>query len=373
MKKFLRRFFLFMLPFDLVGLIYVCFLGIGYYVGEFCNIDTIIHKQSEDHSIIYGTGYNGQGKYYKLSSANYYQADIIAFGTSRVMQFKSDYFIDEFYNCGGIVGENYDEYLNCLKNLNYKPKMIILGLDEWVFNPAWNSSCNTYTDYIAIEMVDRSKIVMLTDMIRDYTRGEWKISEINNYEMNYGFNGRIRDNGYLWDGSYYYGYTYREPECQNDYMFADTIERIEENRSRFEWGDRVDDETVTFLEELLKYCKENNIYVIGFAPPFAPSVYDKMIKSGHYEYMLEIDPICEELFAKYGCEYYSYMDGTLLGVDDTYFVDGFHGGEVVYGYIVQDMIAKGSDICKNVNEEKLTSLIRERYSSLSFEDLMHGN
>lgn len=371
MKKFLRQFFVFIIPFSVIGFIYIFFWGVGYYIGEFRNVDIIIQKQRDNHSVLYGTGYNPQTIYYKLENANFYQAEVITLGTSRVMQFKADYFEDKFYNCGGAVGGNFDEYLNFVRNLQYKPETIILGIDEWIFNSEWNCSCTAYPEYVPIELTERNMLVMVTKIIRDFMEGSWRLSEVDNYAMNYGFNGCIRDNGYLWDGSYYEGNIYRSPEYQDDYRFVDTYARIDENRSRFEWGEHIDSETVILLEELLKYCKENDINVIGFAPPFAPSVYNKMINSEHYGYIHEITPACEELFAKYDFEYYSYMDGMALGMDDTYFLDGFHGSEVVYGRIIQDMIAEGSDIGKYVNKEKLNGLIKERYSSFLLQEFIH--
>lgn len=371
MKRFLRQFIIFILPFSVIGIAYIFFWCIGYYIGEFRDVDLIIQKQRDDHSVLYGTGYNPQTIYYKLENANFYQAEVITLGTSRVMQFKSDYFEDKFYNCGGAVGGNFDEYLNFVKNLKYKPKIIILGMDEWIFNSEWNHSCTAYQDYAPIELTERNTLVMLTKIIEDFIQGSWRLAEIDNYAMNYGFNGRIRDNGYLWDGSYYEGNIYRGAEYQDNYRFVDTYSRIDENRSRFEWGDHIDNKTVRLLENLLKFCKDNDIKVIGFAPPFAPSVYDKMMESGQYGYIHEISPVCEEVFAKYDFEYYSYMDGMILGMDDTYFLDGFHGSEVVYGCVIQDMIAEGSGISKYVNEEKLNKLIEERYSPFLLQELIH--
>ena len=67
------------------------------------------------------------------------------------MQFKDVFFEKSFFNCGGAVAGNYNEYENFLKNLEYKPECILLGLDTWVFNDAWNQSCGDYSSFEKIE------------------------------------------------------------------------------------------------------------------------------------------------------------------------------------------------------------------------------
>lgn len=354
MKKFLYRFLLFLIPFYIIGFTIILCGVAGYKTGELCEFDDLIGKQRANHSVLIGMGYNEQTPYYKLKNANYYQADVIALGTSRVMQFKFDYFSEGFYNCGGAVSQNYDEYLNFLKNLNYQPKLIILGLDEWIFNDAWNQYCAEYSEFQAITLNDRNKWSIIWEMIKDLISNKWNFSQIDNYSENYGFNGRIKENGFCWDGSYYYGATYRNPELQKDYMFADTFDRINFGRYRFEWGGHADNQRAfEQLENFLAYCKNNDIIVIGFTPPYAPSVYDKMMQSGNYGYLAEITPMCEMIFKSFDYEYYDYMDSTLLGLDDTYFVDGFHGNDVVYANIIDDILKQGSYLGSYINKEKL--------------------
>lgn len=128
MKRFLRNFFIFIIPFLCLGIASAPFVYVGFETGEISSFDRLIQDQRLDKSIYIGMGYNEQTGYYKLQNANYYQADVVALGTSRVMQFKSDYFSESFYNCGGAVAGNYDEYINFLRNLDYKPKAVIVGL-----------------------------------------------------------------------------------------------------------------------------------------------------------------------------------------------------------------------------------------------------
>ena len=89
-----------------------------------------------------------------------------------------------------------------------------------MFNDVWNQNCVRYEDYNQIEMLYRNRVSIVRDMINDYVNQRWNFHNIVNCTMNFGFNGRIRDCGFQWDGSYYYGDVYREPESQKDYTFS---------------------------------------------------------------------------------------------------------------------------------------------------------
>lgn len=359
---------MFLLPAFILILGVLPFYLAALYCGEFTEIDDIIEKQRENHNLLIGMGYNEQIEYYKMVNANYYQADIIALGTSRVMQFRGDFFQTNFYNCGGAVDGNYNQYINFLKNLNYKPSCILLGIDAWVFNNAWNQSCKDYREHIEIKKMYRSKGAMIKNIIRDWSESKWTFDNLDDYPENIGFNGRIKDMGFMYDGSYYYGSYYRTPEKQEDYLFADTLLRIKNGVRRFEWGDHIDQDTIDQLENLLLYCLRNDINVIGIVTPFAPKIYETMEKSGNYEYFTEIEPVCETLFDKYKYEFYNYIDVSFLNVTDDCFIDGFHGSEIVYGYMLIDMIENGSEVGKYINIKDMNYLVENAYDGKTLYD-----
>ena len=237
-----------------------------------------------------------------------------------------------------------------------------------MFNDAWNQTCGDYSEFIEITEVNRSKGAMLKSIIRDWIDGRWSFSSLNNYQDNIGFNGRIRDAGFMYDGSYYYGYIYRNPEEQEDYLFANTLTRIENGNARFEWGDEVDSDTLIQLSNLLSYCKDNNIKVIGFVAPFAPTIYEAMIDSDNYGYITEIEPVCQKIFDEYGFEFYNYIDVSNLNITDDYFIDGFHGSEIVYGYMLEDMISKESDVVEYIDINTTSSLLENAFDGRTFYD-----
>lgn len=362
MKRFIRKLMLFLLPIVIVILL---FCQVAYNSGEIKDIDENIDSQRKNHNVLIGLGYNEDTSYYKLSNANYYKADVIALGTSRVMQFKTTCFNNSFYNCGGAVGGDYNQYINFLKNMDYTPKCILFSADWCFFNGTSNGS-GDYTEYKEINKTQRSKSKIIKSIISDFAHGKWTLRDLYNYPNNIGYNGRVKGAGYMYDGSYYYGNIYREPEKQNDYLFKNTLYRISNGVNKFEWGEHIDSNIIVQLDDFLSYCSENGIYAIGIAGPFAPTVYGAMMDSGKYGYIAEIEPACKELCDKYNFEFYNYMDPSVLNLTDYYFIDGFHGSEVSYAYILKDMVSRGSIISDYVDINKIDLLIENAYDGRTF-------
>ena len=368
MARFLKNILIFLIPIWLIIISLLSIFFIAKSTGELDSIENNSVIQRNNRNCIIGLGYNEQTSYYKLLNANKIKAPIISLGTSRVMQFKEFFFSTDFYNCGGAVNGNYHEYINFLKNLDYKPETIIIGLDAWVFNNAWNYSCDSYEDFSQVKETERGTLPLLKSILIDAVKRKWTLKDLQNYPYNIGFNGRVKDAGFMIDGSYYYGYIYRNPAASEDYEFIDTLDRISKGNNRFEWGEHIDEDTINQLSDLLNYCQNEKIHVIGFLAPFAPSIYEAMDNNTNYNYISEIAPACSYLFNNYGYEFYDYLDSKCLNVTDDYFVDGFHGSEVVYSLLLKDMNNNGSIVQNYIDIDRINDLIDNSYSPLVFED-----
>lgn len=362
LKKFVLKLYLFFTPF-IIFIVSVC--AVARFTDEIGKYDVLIKSQREQHEALLGLAYNQPMAYYKKTNANYYQKEVIALGTSRVMQFSSEYFNNCFYNCGGGVSTNYNEYINFLKNLNYTPEVIILGLDQWVFNYAWSGESDAYDTYQEITYSSCGNYTVIKNLCMDYFDGKWRFHTINNYPENYGMNGRVKNNGFVWDGMYYYGDYYVDPSLATEGI-KDTLSRIERGNARFEWGETISEITIIQLGNLLKYCDENSIFVIGFLPPFAPVCYDAMKDSGNYTYIDKIIKEIKPMFEEYKFDIYDYSNGAILGTDDDFYIDGFHGSDIVYNLIIQDFMRNSHSLDEFVDGEKLLSLYDNRYSNKTF-------
>lgn len=338
--------------------------------GELMDVDEMIAIQQSQSDTLIGLAYSNPANYLKLKTAFVLEADVITLGTSRVMQFSERYFSTSFYNTGGGVSGNFDEYTNFLENLEveYEPEVIILGLDSWIFNSGWRGEQVKYDEFISIE---KSKIGIgdvIFSMLSDYGEGKWNISDLY-HSKQIGMNAIENGDGFRADGTYRYNNIIRNYETNNAIEHQVTIEYIENGTKRFQYGDSVDMETVDELDELLKYCNAREIEVVAIIPPFAPVAWDLMQVNGNHQYMQQIYNTCSALFAEYEYELYDMQDIAFLGVDDGYFIDGFHGSDVAYALMCQHMISEGSILGEYIDEDQLHELIENRYSNLELENL----
>lgn len=367
MKKFLRRVFLYIGPFLLLV---IPFCAAGALSGEIYDFDRVIAIQSENENRLVGMAYNEQRSYYKLENANVRKADVMALGTSRVMQFREEYFKTSFYNCGGSVKGHYNEYSNFLLNMDgdAMPGYLIVGLDAWNFNAETDRHEPVYDSFQQIVKSESSKISIIKRIGVDYFKGKWKIHDLFQRYDNLGFNGIIYGDGFRKDGSYFYRHNIANPQDSEDYEYRDTFARIETGTSGFEYGGEgeINTETLQCMEAFLTFCKGKDIMVVAFLPPYAPSVYDRMRDAGEYSYIDEIGPAVKELCDKYGYEIYDFTDIRQLGCDDSYFIDGFHGSEVAYGMMLREMCRDNSKLGEVIDTEKLDDCISDRFSNQLF-------
>lgn len=49
--------------------------------------------------------------------------------------------------------------------MDYIPRVVINGVDQWVFILAWNQYCFEYSEYQVIEMLNRNKLSMEGKMV----------------------------------------------------------------------------------------------------------------------------------------------------------------------------------------------------------------
>src|SRR5207248_547269 len=83
------------------------------------------------------------------------------------------------------------------------------------------------------------------------------------------------------------------------------------------------------LDGILKYAKEHGIFVIGFAPPYAPTIYGEMMADGKHTYIPKEITALQEMFKRYEFGYFDFSDATQLGATEEDMVDSFHASEFI--------------------------------------------
>ena len=130
-EKFVKRFVM-------VNAIIVCLVVISTYL--IANIFKENYSDSEIlenyENVLYGSSIK-DGGLIKLRIIGDRMPDVIALGSSRVMQFRADYFQNKnFYTLGGL-GSSIEELEYTWGKVRqvYVPKVVIVGIDPWWLNP----------------------------------------------------------------------------------------------------------------------------------------------------------------------------------------------------------------------------------------------
>ena len=327
MKRFLCIVALFLAP---VALFVGLFAGAVYASGEWRTEEEIAARVAAGEPAFFGLAYRDNTRYYKHLVANGLGADLLVLGTSRSMQFHSEFFTtDSFYNAGG--GAAYvNEFQFFLEQLDEDklPSTLLLVMDQYFFNQGWvgTGSMPSGFDY---GHYDFSWPVALPEAMRGWVQGKLTLrAAYGSHPDVYGMAAVGRGSGYNADGSYCYGTLLDHPDQGTDVGFHDSFDRIARGVDRFEYGGEVYPESLEVVEELLAWCNGHGIEVVLIVPPYAPSVWQRMAQSGNYGYFDWIMPVLTELCEPYGYEVYdfSYMPDTL----DEEYVDGYHGSDRVY-------------------------------------------
>jgi hypothetical protein len=335
MKQFIKNLIIFIsFPFIILLFIFLPPFFLAFRSGELMPLNKIVKIQQSRDNVVVGLAIQNIDAQLKFETTKIINPDILALGTSRVMQFRREYFNDDilFYNAGGAV-VNLVQYIDFIIALEYKPKYIIIGLDQYFFNEnyaKWDQSHAIYTyNYDPIKIVVNS--------FKKILQKELLIYQPYIYTNNIGLTAKVHGDGFRRDGSYFYNRIINEPNSDYSskfvFPFEDTIERIDAGNRRFEYGEYIYIEAVKQVGLLLNECKQRNINVIAFIPPFAPYVNLKMEETGNYNYVKKIYTTLYPIFEQFDYEFYDFTDLSHLSGDDMY-TDGFHGNDDVYKNIL---------------------------------------
>jgi hypothetical protein len=337
------------------------FFGLQAYIfffsGESIGLDEVLNRQSRgDNMELFGMAYSDQTRLYKLKLLESRNCNIVALGSSRIMQLRDHFFNTSFCNAGGGATKINEFKLLIQKMLESgkRPKLVIISLDQYYFNSKWDNGKSKIEpgqydpeeNYYSIFLSNISKINS------DYLEGKIKFGEISSKKSGYiGLTAVMKGSGFRNDGSYLYGDVIEKGGIKNkdyeDFNFKDTFSRIQKGTSRFEYGATVSDYSIDELDSFLDYCYKNNIQVIGFMPPFAKEVWGKIDEyKDEYKYMFGIYNQTKPIFDKYNFEVYDFSDLNKVNASNCEVIDGFHGSEKAYLRMVIYMADNGT-ILKN--------------------------
>lgn len=337
-----------------------------YSSGETMSLNKIKEEQlNSTVEKLYGTALHNNTVNYKRHMLNSTKSKIIALGSSRIMQFRSDMFLDSFYNTGGIMGSVNSGNLVVEDIIKQKPDIVFINVDVWWFNSNYeapsplmkkNVFFNPSNGYLI-------KIAHIKDIIRWLFSGKISFNDFYNTiahgRSNIGITA-LKGDGYSSDGAYYGTRQVTgqfSPELE---LFDNEIRRINDNKGNLVYGFNADDRHIDNFISLINKLSNNNIKVVVFFPPFAKELYDLFeTKKKDYKYMDDI----KIKLTKRGVEYFDFSNPRVISSETCEFFDGTHGGAITYARILLELANKRKDIQQYINIEYLKSIIKKYHGS----------
>ncbi len=366
MKNILKLFLkttIFLIPFAMI-------LAFPFYVmwkaGEFTPARQILalHEDKQRLSMIV-PAYSDYWSLLKLQAVRRRKPEVIALGTSRIMQMREHYFHSSFYNASRAVSDlsHFRVFLNVLSR-EQLPRVWIITLDPQFFNSKWVWSSRQKLFYKpafwkeAIYSLGNNWV----KVYHDYFSNKFNLGMLhpkNESIRKVGLTAIILERGFINDGSFYYLGDIKRTEKNQDFsaqkLFSEGFEAIRAREGVFLTANRISQRRIKILEDFLMEAKRRGIHVVAYIPPFAPSIYQDIIKyKTDYGYLFELEEKLQPIFAKYGFTFMDFHNPAAVKARDEEFVDPVHdSGEVTLR--IFNALAKEDRILKSAAEENIVS------------------
>jgi len=323
--------------------------------GELTPPEKAVALQQAHRLVLHGAEFTNTVIYEKVRAVAQRDPAILAMGTSRVLQFRTGFFKPgtSFYNCGSCIQrvQHLREFLHALPAANH-PRILIVGVEKAWFNeksgysfytPGWfDDQVHHYPDPVEVY---RANCWSTWQQLATGQLNLARIASGSGLGDRIGLTALTYEQGYRNDGSYLYRDYFHDMSDPRhpDYHFKRGIHLIESNIIPFERGNDVFASSLTEMTAFLDECRERDIMVIGFLPPYPHAICARLEAPGErYGSWLKVASAVAPLFARRGFEFYDFSDFTDLGAGDEEAVDSFHGSEKVYVRLMLKMLHAGS-------------------------------
>lgn len=330
---------------------------------EFTSVSDIVDNQLQTGGL-YLSAVNTAEFQYKLELYKRMKPEIVALGSSRVLQFRQHHFKKRFLNMGRTITALEDqEIINEMMRI-HKPEYILFGLDHFWFNIPPNKSfpnnknrgteLNPYKIFIPLKWIMDDKITA-TQFIQ-IAGGADRVAGVDT--LSYGVAARHGTGGYAKDGShYYYSEITAAPRGGEKKGFSHFEKLIEEANTGYAFpGDSIKSEKWRLVAEIMDTIQKNGVKIIVFLPPVAHPVYKKIINSKKFGYISELKTFGQ----KFNVPFYDFLDPRSLTMDQCEFLDGIHGGEIVALKMLLTFAAdRPNEFGRILDKAKLLSMVQK--------------
>ncbi|WP_396586884.1 hypothetical protein [Bermanella sp. R86510] len=323
---------------------------------EISDYDDLIEKQ-QAQGAIFASLLDQNTMPYKLELIDYRKPNVVAIGSSTSMQFREDFFAknSEFINAGGAAASVEDLYrFSEAMLIRHKPDLVILGIDFWWVNPNRSNPvrpiAGTLPEFNFRKVIDTARFLWSVE------DPMFLFGNVLNYSSAMihpksglpviGFSALTSSDGYRPDGSrLYYQYVAGQRKSA-DVNFNGTLQRIEQNRSRFDYASELDFASYRILLNTIQLYKTHNVATVVFLPPVAPVIADLLESmTDEYKYISELKKEAKRN------GWYDYLTPNTISRNECEFIDGFHMGDVLAQRLLIDLAHDRPLVGSHLNHE----------------------
>jgi hypothetical protein len=267
--------------------------------------------------------------------------DAIAIGSSRTMGLRGTYLRapKTFFNHSMAAAslEDYIGLIGVYRGKKEMPKVVILGIDPWVFNK--NNGLTRW------RVFGRDYEAMVREIAGQEGKGTKYLDKTHRYGQLISFDYTVANVNYLKKGRTKEPYItntvdvddfVRGPDGSLSFPFSQRFRKDEETRrlaatypskrERYLTGfDSLSN--VKLFEEFIVYLQKRGVKVVFLLPPFHPITYERMVR--YFPMVSEVERYLRAFAARREIPVLGSFNPAVNGFTSLDFFDGSHGHEVV--------------------------------------------
>lgn len=332
-------------------------------------VERAVEAQAAGNFVLFGSGLSQDFVDYKLRLYAAVKPELAVVGSSRVMQFRGDWFRTSFVNMGGTAGNLavLRSTVDAMLRL-HKPRAVILGLDFWWFMPQWEA--RPFADVPPTSGSYNYGFASLKKPWEWLMQGKISLAELaapvlglagSGFRADrFGIMAQQTDDGFGPDGSWYSSGEITGRKAPFDYQFRDTLAQARQGVKAFFHArpgqEGPSAEHVDALAEIWCRLRSRGIQTFMFIAPLSSRVLDCMRQNPEaWPHLFRL----REALAERGMDVMDCTDPAGFASGDCEFIDGFHGGEISYARILRRMADHWPALLAYVDMRRLDAVIRD--------------
>lgn len=282
--------------------------------------------------------------------------DVLVLGSSRSMMISKDLFPGKSFINHSVSGATLEDdvaLLFALKEQQNLPKIVVLGLDPWLFNKynglnRWKSLENEYRKALRILGLDNSmvrniifewgyKVEKYKQLIAlAYLKESLRCMRTDKVERekNYFVTSEVKLPEMILfpDGTRCYAENFRELEQEK--IDKKAIAYVAKTVYALEKYDELDSDLIELFNKIVNYLIDNNVEVVFWLPPYHPIAYDGIQNKVEYKSVLWAEQYFRDFAKVKNIRIVGAYNPAVCGLSNKDFYDGMHmRRECVYEYL----------------------------------------